>query len=156
MGVHSIKKEQKLELFFVSHVLEQVQNKQPVSGRIITLDEKSHKVKLETGAKILIPFLEPLQEWAVATSPEPPPLILNKHCPICQFHSLCQAKAEQEDNLSLLDGISTPKAINKYEKKGIFTVKQLSYTFKTEEAQKASQKSATCYPQTGVAGVVHP
>jgi predicted RecB family nuclease len=35
VGTHSIKKEQKLELFFVSRVLDQVQSKPPVSGRII-------------------------------------------------------------------------------------------------------------------------
>jgi len=139
VGAYSIKKEQKLEMFFVGHVLEQVQNKQPVSGRIIKLDEKSHKVKLENGHKILIPFLEPLQEWAADVSPEAPPLILNKHCPICRFHSLCRAKAEQEDNLSLLDGISTSKAINKYEKKGLFTVKQLSYTFKSRKRKKRAR-----------------
>jgi predicted RecB family nuclease len=139
VGTHSIKKEHKLEIFFVSHVLQHVQNKQPVSGRIINLDEKSHKVKLENRSKTLIPFLEPLQEWAADASPEPPPLILNKHCPICCFHSLCRAKAEQEDNLSLLDGISTPKAINKYEKKGLFTVKQLSYTFKPRKRKKRAK-----------------
>jgi predicted RecB family nuclease len=139
VSTHSIKKEQKLELFFVSHVLEQVQDKRPVSGRIIGLDEKSHKVKLENGPKTLIPFLEPLQEWAGTFSPEPPPLILNKHCSICQFQSLCQTKAKQEDNLSLLDGVSTPKAINKYEKKGIFTVKQLSYTFKPRKRKKRAK-----------------
>jgi predicted RecB family nuclease len=140
VGTYSIKKEQKVELFFVSHVLEQVQNKRPVSGRIIGLDEKSHKVKLENGLKTLIPLLEPLQEWAEdVTSLEPPLLILNKHCSTCQFHDLCRAKAKQEDNLSLLDGISTQKAINKYEKKGLFTVKQLSYTFKPRKRKKRAK-----------------
>jgi predicted RecB family nuclease len=138
-GTHSIKKEQKLELFYVSHVLEQVQNRRPVSGRIIGLDAKSHKVKLEDSLKTLRPFLEPLQEWAGEPSPEPPPLILNRHCPICQFRNLCRTKAEQEDNLSLLDGISTPKAINKYQKKGLFTVKQLSYTFKPRKRKKRAK-----------------
>jgi len=139
VSTHSIKKEQKLELFFVSHVLDQVQNKRPVSGRIIGLDEKTHKVKLENGPKTLRPFLEPLQEWAADPSPEPPPLILNKHCSICRFRNLCRTKAEQEDNLSLLDGISTSKAINKYQKKGLFTVKQLSYTFKPRKRKKRAK-----------------
>jgi predicted RecB family nuclease len=139
VGTYSIKKEHKLELCFVSYVLEQVQNKRPVSGRIIGLDDKSHKVKLENGLRTLLPSLEPLQEWAATPSPEPPSLILNKHCSICQFRNLCRAKAEKEDNLSLLDGISTPKAVNKYEKKGLFTVKQLSYTFKPRKRKKRAK-----------------
>ena len=136
VGAHTIKKEHRLELFFVSYVLERVQEKCPVSGYIVGLDGKSHRVKLENGSKTLIPFLEPLQEWVAEETPEPPSLILNKNCPACQFRDLCREKAVQEDNLSLLDGISTQKAINKYEKKGLFTVKQLSYTFKPRKRRK--------------------
>jgi predicted RecB family nuclease len=139
VGSHTIKKEHRLEIFFVSHVLELVQEKRPVSGRIVGLDGKSHRVKLENGAKALIPFLEPLQEWVAEETPEPPCLILNKNCLACQFHDLCREKAVQEDSLSLLDGISTQKAINRYERKGIFTVKQLSYTFKPRKRRKRTK-----------------
>ena len=69
------------------------------------------------------------------SSPESPSVILNKHCPYCQFQNLCQTKAEQEDNLSLLDGV-TSKIIRGYEKKGIFTVKQLSYLAKLRKHKK--------------------
>jgi predicted RecB family nuclease len=136
---HSTKKAQKIELFFVGYVIEQIQNKRPASGRIIGLDEKSYKVKLENCHKPIIPLLEPLQEWAVASSPKLPPIILNKHCPTCQFQRLCRTKAEQEDNLSLIDSILTSKAVNKYEKKGLFTVKQLSYTFKPRKRSKRAK-----------------
>jgi predicted RecB family nuclease len=139
IGTCSIKKEQKLELFFVSHVLEQIQSRRPVSGRIIGLDEKPHKVNLENSTKTLRPFLESLEEWVADVSLDPPPLILNKHCSACRFYDLCRVKAEQEDNLSLLGGISTLKAINKYKKKGIFTVKQLSYTFKPRKRKKRAK-----------------
>jgi len=138
-GTYRIKEEQKLELYFVGHVLEHLQKKSPVSGRIIGLDEKSYTVKIGNRHKTLNPLLEPLQEWGVASSPEPPALILNKHCPTCQFQILCQTQAEQEDNLSLLNGISTPKIINKYAKKGLFTVKQLSYTFKPRKRKKRAK-----------------
>jgi len=139
VGAHTIKKEHRLELFFVGYVLERVQEKRPVFGYIVGLDRKSHRVKLENGSKTLIPFLEPLQEWAAEEKSEPPSLILNKNCPACQFRDLCREKAVQEDNLSLLDGISTQKAINKYEKKGLFTVKQLSYTFKSRRRKKRAK-----------------
>lgn len=138
VGTHSISKTHKLELFFVSSVLEQIQKTPPVAGRIVGADGKSHRVKLENGHKSLIPLLEPLQEWATDSSPKPPPVILNKHCSSCQFQNLCFAQAEQEDNLSLLDRV-TPKVIRKYEKKGIFTVKQLSYTFKPRKRKKRTK-----------------
>jgi predicted RecB family nuclease len=40
----------------------------------------------------------------------------------------------------LLDSISTPKAIRKYEKRGILTVKQLSYLFKLKRHRKDAKK----------------
>ena len=138
VGTHRLTKEQKLELFFIGHVLEQIQKKPPVVGRIIGVDGKSHKVKLENSHKTLVPLLEPLQEWVTDSSPEPPPVILNEHCSACQFRKLCRAKAEEEDNLSLLDRV-TRKVIQKYEKKGIFTVEQLSYTFKPRKRKKRTK-----------------
>lgn len=139
VGSHTIKKKHRLELFFVCYVLGLIQEKRPIYGYIVGLDGKSHRVKLENGSKTLIPFLEPLQEWVAEETPEPPSLILNKNCPACQFRDLCREKAVQADNLSLPDGISTQKAINKYEKKGIFTVKQLSYTFKPRRRKKRAK-----------------
>ena len=72
-------------------------------------------------------------------SPAPPPILLNKHCPLCPFQRACQAQAEQEDNLSLLNGV-TARVKRQYEKKGIFTVKQLSYLFKPRKRKKRSRK----------------
>src|SRR2546426_2568131 len=38
-------------------------------------------------------------EWITVDSPKPPPIVLNKHCPLCPFQHMCQTQAEQEDNL---------------------------------------------------------
>jgi predicted RecB family nuclease len=138
MGTHTISKEQKLELSFVGYVLERIQIKPPVAGTIIGMNGSSHTVKLENGSKDLLPILEPLQEWIVADSPEPPPIVLNKHCPLCPFQQPCQAQAEREDNLSLLNGV-TPRVMRQYERKGIFTVRQLSYLFKPRKRKKRSR-----------------
>ena len=59
----------------------------------------------------------------------PPPLVLNKHCPACQFRSRCRQSALEKDDLSLLPNISE-KDRRKLNNKGIFTVAQLSYTFR--------------------------
>ena len=138
VGTHLISKDQKLALFFVGYVLELIQGTLPVTGRIVGMGPKSHEVKLENSGKMLMPSIEDLQEWTQAAPPEPPPLILNKHCPYCQFQCLCQAQAEQEDNLSLLDRV-TPKVIQRYEKKGIFTVQQLSYLYKPRRRKKRAK-----------------
>jgi predicted RecB family nuclease len=62
VGTHTISKEQKLEVAFVGYVLERLQNKPPVAGRIIGMNGSSHTVKLENGSKDLLPILEPIQE----------------------------------------------------------------------------------------------
>lgn len=137
-GTHTVTKEQRLQLMFAGYVLGQMQKKQPATGRIIRMGGKSTKVKLEDSGKTLSPLLEPLWEWVNDASPEAPPVILNKNCSLCQFRSACRTKAEQEDNLSLLDRV-TPKVIRQYEKKGIFTVKQLSYLYKPRKRKKRAK-----------------
>ncbi|MBV7335141.1 IS66 family transposase [Chloroflexi bacterium TSY] len=138
VGTHKVSKEQKLALFFTAHVLDQLQDKSPVTGYIVDGARKSHKVKLEERAQTLLHVLEPLQEWLAEDAPEEPPVILNKHCPLCPFRDACRAKAEQENNLSLLDKV-TPKIVRKFERKGIFTVTQLSYTFKPRKRKKRAK-----------------
>lgn len=137
-GTHTITREQRLELVFVSYVLAQMQQTQPTVGHIVSMSGRVSQVNLADSHKKLILLLEPLQEWVEASSPEEPPVILNKHCSLCQFQSSCRAKAEQEDNLSLLDRV-TPKVIRQYERKGIFTVKQLSYLYKPRKRKKRAK-----------------
>jgi predicted RecB family nuclease len=58
-----------------------------------------------------------------------PRLILNDHCQACEFRQRCHDRAVQEDNLSLLRGMGE-KEVRKHHRKGIFTVTQLSCTFR--------------------------
>ncbi|MBU1201965.1 MAG: TM0106 family RecB-like putative nuclease [Nanoarchaeota archaeon] len=58
-----------------------------------------------------------------------PVLCQNNHCKICEYEELCHKKLVERDDLSLLSSIDE-KDLKRYEKKGIFTIKQLSYTFK--------------------------
>jgi predicted RecB family nuclease len=113
VGTHRISKEQKLELAFVGYVLERLQHTSPAAGRIIGLDGKSHTIKLGESSASLTSLLAPLLQWTTVPSPKPPPVILNHHCPTCQFQRMCRAQAIQEDHLSLLGGI-TPKEIRKF------------------------------------------
>ncbi|MDP2796280.1 MAG: IS66 family transposase [Methanoregula sp.] len=139
VGTHTITKEQKIELAFVGHVLGQVQNKLPVIGTIIGADQQDHRVKLENIYKELRPIIKTLKEWITTSLSEPPPVILNRQCPYCQFRNDCREKAETDNDLSLLDRM-TPKLIRRYHKKGIFTVNQLSYLFKPRRSRKRTKK----------------
>jgi predicted RecB family nuclease len=140
VGTHQIDSDRKLELIFVGYVLGQIQGKPPAIGRIIDAGLKSHTVSLDNGYKILTSILENLRELIQADSSEPPSLILNKHCSYCQFQHLCQTQAEKDDNLSLLSHV-TAKVLKHYEKKGIFTVKQLSYLYKPRRRNKRVKKA---------------
>ncbi len=68
-------------------------------------------------------------------SVDEPPLALNRHCDLCEFKQLCRTKAEAADNLTLLKGM-TLKEMTRHNSKGIFTVKQLSYTFRWRRPAK--------------------
>ncbi|MEP1080096.1 IS66 family transposase [Leptolyngbya sp. PL-A3] len=135
IGTHTINNTDKLSLIFAGYILTKIQGKLPAVGHIVNMKNESRRLKLEESHKVLAPLLKPLQKWLHGSSPEEPPVILNKHCSICQFREQCQTKAIQEDNLSLLDRI-TPKEIRKYEKRGILTIKQLSYLFRPRKTRK--------------------
>jgi predicted RecB family nuclease len=139
-GTHQIDGDRKLELIFVGYVLGQIQDKPPTIGRIIDAGLKSHTVSLDNFYKILTPILKDLRELIQADFSKPPSLVLNKHCSYCQFQDLCQTQAEKDDNLSLLSH-ATAKVLKHYEKKGIFTVKQLSYLYKPRRRNKRAKKA---------------
>jgi predicted RecB family nuclease len=73
-----------------------------------------------------------------STAPE---LLLNRHCPECEFQRRCHQKALEIDELSLLSGMSERER-TKHRRKGIFTVHQLSYTFRPRRRPKRAKKHA--------------
>lgn len=72
---------------------------------------------------------------ALLASEKPPDLVLNRHCAECEFRDRCRQKAIETDDLSLLAGMSA-KERQKLRSKGIFTVTQLSYTFRPRRRPK--------------------
>ena len=73
-----------------------------------------------------------------------PSLMLNSHCQICEFRQQCHAEATANDDLSLL-GRMREKEIKKYNKRGIFTVSQLTYTFRARKRNKQSTKKSPAH-----------
>jgi predicted RecB family nuclease len=66
---------------------------------------------------------------------DPPAPVLNRHCPECEFRDRCRDKAIQEDSLSLLARLGD-KERGRLNRKGIFTINQLSYTFRPRRRPK--------------------
>lgn len=78
-----------------------------------------------------------------------PPLVLNKHCAVCDFFSKCRGAAMQRDDLSLLSGM-TAKDRAKARAKGILTIQQLSYGYRPRrrkrtkpDAERSAKSAAT-------------
>ncbi len=139
IGTYKISIEQKFQLAFIGYVLSNIQKQKPVLGIIVDRAKNDHEIKLEPFYKGVEKAIRNLNIWIQDASHETPPLILNKHCAYCQFKKDCEEKAVEKDDLSLLSGL-TPKSIQKYHDKGIFTVKQLSYLFRPRKQSKRSKK----------------
>jgi predicted RecB family nuclease len=124
-----------LNVAVVGYVLEQLQGKPPVTGCLITLDGECHRVNFRPMYKAVSSILERIERWSAEPPRQPPPVILNKHCPYCPYKNACRQQAEEADDLSLLDR-TTPKVIRRYHNRGIFTVKQLSFLFKPRRRKR--------------------
>lgn len=81
---------------------------------------------------------------ALLASPAPPDLVLNRHCAECEFQARCRKLAVEKDDLSLLAGMSA-KERQKLRSKGIFTVTQLSYTFRPRRRPKRQRDKREKY-----------
>ena len=66
---------------------------------------------------------------------EPPPLLLNRHCAVCDFQQRCRGLAIERDNLSLLSAM-TGKERAKFHSKGIFSITQLSYGYRPRRRKR--------------------
>lgn len=75
---------------------------------------------------------------ALVSANSPPDLVLNRHCPECEFETLCRKKAIEVDDLSLLSGMTANERAS-HRSKGIFTVTQLSYTFRPRKTPKRAK-----------------
>ncbi|MFV8328462.1 IS66 family transposase [Flavobacterium sp. ZS1P14] len=125
IGTNKISKENRMELAFLSLVLEKIQAKFSDSAFVINKKGEQHRVKINPLKDEIKKAINEIQKF----NDNPPRLFLNKHCEQCSFSELCKNQALKEDNLTLLKRI-TQKQINNFEKKGIFTIKQLSYIYK--------------------------
>ena len=125
---------------FYASVLSDIQHSQVARGKIVhghnsvvtnvQMARRSGPTPIFRQAQHLIDELA--QQLSGRVSPS---LLLNDHCSICEFKEHCRAKAVEGDSLTLLQGI-TPREIARHNERGIFTIKQLSYTFRQRRRPK--------------------
>ena len=134
----SIKNEaqQRHILRIYGYAVSKISGRQIHDGLIWNTREGKTKVSLRIDGDEFAIWLQKLLSARRATSP--PPLLLNDHCQICEFQQRCRKQAIDESNLSLLKGM-TVNEIAKYNAKGLFTVNQLSYTFRSRRKPKRAR-----------------
>jgi len=74
----------------------------------------------------------------------PPDLVLNRHCGECEFQTRCRQRAIEKDDLSRLAGMTEKERMG-FNRKGIFTVTQLSYTFRPRRRPDRSKDKRERY-----------
>jgi len=142
VGSYSISYDQRLLLAYAELVLSKIEHRNSNTGKIIGADGKIHKICVRTAVQEVERILEVLRTWLLDSYLSPPPVILNRHCSYCQYRESCRLKACESDHLSILDGIKL-KEIRKLNERGIFTVTQLSYTYRPRrQVQKYKSRAS--------------
>ena len=134
--VNKITREHRLLLAFDTHRLS------GLVGREIRLGRIMHGDNYATLSVNTLPFAKEVRKLvdditALLIGNTPPDLVLNRHCGQCEFQSRCRTQASEKDELSLLSGVSE-RDRKKLHTKGIFTVTQLSHTFRPRRRRRES------------------
>ena len=142
---NKLTKRDKLALAFDSLVLSEAYKYEINHGKIIFGDNF-------TKSKVKIPLLyREVRKIngkinTLIASNSPPEIVLNRHCTQCDFQHMCRKKAIEKDDLSLLAGM-TEKERKRYNSKGIFTITQLSHTFRPRRRSKRQRdERRKCHP----------
>ena len=140
---NKLTKDDKLLLAFDAFVLSEMLGRAVSLGKIIHGDDHGTlKVKTPALAGEVRKRLGKIT--ALLANPAPPDLVLNRHCAECEFQARCRKLALEKDDLSLLAGMSA-KERQKLRSKGIFTVTQLSYTFRPRRRPKRQRDKREKY-----------
>ncbi|MDQ3257211.1 MAG: IS66 family transposase [Acidobacteriota bacterium] len=133
----------KLLIAFDALAMFTASGKMPLFGKIIHgSEQKAVKVQLAGLMKTAQSIVERIV--AQQANPTPPQLVLNRHCSVCAFRPRGRQIAEKNDDLSLLSSMNE-KERKKQHDKGIFSVTQLSYTFRPRRKLKRSASKPYIY-----------
>jgi predicted RecB family nuclease len=128
VAANKLSRSDKLMVGFDAFVLSKASGVKVGLAKIIHGDKRSvFKVKTNSLSRVVHKTVGKVAALLSATAP--PDLILNRHCPACGFQSRCRKIAVAKDDLSLLANLPE-KERARLNGKGIFTISQLSYTFR--------------------------
>lgn len=134
---NKLSREHKLLLAFDALLLSEAVGRGVHLGKIVHGDSHATlKVKTPSLASEVRKRIKEITALLAGNSP--PDLVLNRHCHQCEFQARCRKQATEKDDLSLLSGMSE-KERKKLHGKGIFTVTQLSYTFRPRRRRRESR-----------------
>src|SRR5262249_22655852 len=126
---------QKLLLAVLGLTLARVQGVRPADG-LVALGPEARLGKVRLDPKLYRMAEQILDEVKrLRAGGEPPRLTLNSHCDFCEFRQRCHTQAQKADDISLLGGVGE-KELKRYHRKGIFTLTQLSCTFRPRKRGK--------------------
>ncbi|MGA7869343.1 MAG: IS66 family transposase [Candidatus Binatus sp.] len=134
---NKLTKEHKLLVTFDALLLSEVVGRDVKLGKIVHGDKHAVlKVNTLGFATEVRKRIEDITALLARNSP--PDLVLNRHCGQCEFQTRCRVQAREKDELSLLSGMSA-KDRKRLHDKGIFTVTQLSHTFRPRRRRRNSR-----------------
>lgn len=136
IGTENPSPSDKARLAFAGYALGQ-DGRRPSFGLIVPFTGNPKRVKLDPLYSGIAKAVEKLREWTSNLLPELPAYVIGKQCQTCEFREHCRGEAEKADSLYLLDK-TTLKVAAKYQKKGIFTLRQLSYVYRPRRRPKKS------------------
>jgi predicted RecB family nuclease len=115
-----------------------------ILSQLFGIDYEFGKIVYGSNSRILKFKIKPLlmeakrmlNELIQISKGESKPFLFQKsHCKICEFQETCKKELIEQDGLGLLSRMDE-KEIKRYNNKGIFTVKQLSFTFRPRKRNK--------------------
>ena len=134
-----IRTSQKTLLECFALIISEVLETEPTVGLVCHSKGRPTTIRLTPGLRIARRVFSELKDLHQGL--RTPMLVLNNHCQVCEFYDRCRGQALKADNLSLLRGMNELQ-ITRLNSKGIFTVNQLSYTFKMRRRPKRAKHSA--------------
>jgi predicted RecB family nuclease len=139
-----IRLEERLLLAIMGNVLGDLQGRQPETG-VVYYGPECRGARIQMSERLRERARCILQEIKrLRAQGTPPKLMLNSHCPACEFRQHCHAETVRQDDLSLLRGLGENE-IRSQNRKGIFTVTQLSYTFRPRRKNKRAKDQGQPY-----------
>jgi predicted RecB family nuclease len=139
-------REQRILLAMLGQILGSLQGKEPKWGVLIHGQNcEVRRIKLVILSHEARRTLQEIGE--IQATGAPPRLFLNPHCQICDYRRRCHAEATARDDLSLLRGMGE-KEITKYARRGLFTVTQLSYTYRPRKKHRTSNRKGQAHQHT--------